>query len=269
MKSPSKGGVVQSLQMSHVHVLLVAPLCSGNVSQPGADQHQRGFPIREATHHTRPPSDLTVKTFNGVVGAYPRPVLRWEVEVGQCFLNTFLNLLGGFLEFELFKLRHNCLSFLPCGFLALLGMNCFEHLSNVFHLGLGNYAEHVTIEMHDAALVLSVREYFAHRFEHAEAFIANYEFDTTKTTSLEPLKEVFPTCLVLFHPFGSTQYLAVAILIDGNCYQNSYVFVLTSPIPTEIDSVHIDIRIVPLQWAVAPLLNVDVRLLVKLADGSG
>ena len=31
-KSPGKGGVVHRLQMLHVHVLLVAPLCTGNMT---------------------------------------------------------------------------------------------------------------------------------------------------------------------------------------------------------------------------------------------
>ena len=40
--------------------------------------------------------------------------------------------------------------------------------------------------MHDAALVLSVREYFAHRFEHAEAFIANIHYYITDHLSMVP-----------------------------------------------------------------------------------
>ena len=146
-------------------------------------------------------------------------------------------------------------------------MDRFEHLRNKFYLGLGNYAKHVTIEMHDAALVPGVWKYLSNRFEHAKAFVTNNEFDTFKSASPEPLKEVFPAIFILFHSFGSTQNLAVSVLVDGNGHQNGNVFVLTSPIPAQIDPVHVDIRIVPLQGTVAPLLNMDVRLLVEFADG--
>lgn len=64
--------------MLHVHVLFVAPLRTGNVTQACADQHERRVPIREATHHPRASADLPVETFNSVVGADSRPVLIRE-----------------------------------------------------------------------------------------------------------------------------------------------------------------------------------------------
>ena len=48
MRSASQeGGVVHRLQMLHIHVLLASPLGSGNVAQPGAYQHEDGFPAPE------------------------------------------------------------------------------------------------------------------------------------------------------------------------------------------------------------------------------
>ena len=70
MASAGNGGIVQHyLQMHHAHVLLVAPLCAGHMPQPGADQHQRGVPVREAADYPRPAPNLPVQPLNDVVGA--------------------------------------------------------------------------------------------------------------------------------------------------------------------------------------------------------
>ena len=45
MKSAGNGGVVEgSLQMLHIHVLFVAPLGAGHMTESGTDQH-RGGPL--------------------------------------------------------------------------------------------------------------------------------------------------------------------------------------------------------------------------------
>lgn len=70
MPSPGNRSIVlHRLQMLHAHGLLAAPLGTGNVSQPGADQHQRGVPVREAAHRPRPAPNLPVQPLNDVVGA--------------------------------------------------------------------------------------------------------------------------------------------------------------------------------------------------------
>ena len=91
MKSAGNRGVVQSsLQMLHIHVLLVAPLSSRHMTQPRTDQHQSRVPVRERPHHTRPAANLSVQPFDHIVGADASPMLTWEVAVGQCFFNTVL-----------------------------------------------------------------------------------------------------------------------------------------------------------------------------------
>ena len=76
MASAGNGGIVQHyLQMLHAHVLLVAPLCAGHVTQPGADQHQCGVPVREAAHHAHPAANLAIEPLYCVVGADLRPML--------------------------------------------------------------------------------------------------------------------------------------------------------------------------------------------------
>ena len=51
---------LHGFQVLHVHVLLVAPLGAGYMSQSGTDQHQGRISIRERPHHTGPAADFTV-----------------------------------------------------------------------------------------------------------------------------------------------------------------------------------------------------------------
>ncbi len=67
---------------------------------------------------------------------------------------------------------------------------------------------------------------------------------------------------------GGTQYFPVAILIDGDCNQNADILVLTAPVSTKIDSIHINVRIFPaLQRTFSPVFDVDICFLVQLVDG--
>ena len=76
MKSASNGGILNvSLQMLHVHILLIAPLSAGHMAQPGTDQHQGRVSVREAAHHTGAAADLPVESFNDVIGTDASPVL--------------------------------------------------------------------------------------------------------------------------------------------------------------------------------------------------
>ena len=84
-----EGGIAEScLQMPHVHVLLVTPLGACDMAQAGADEQQGRVAIREGTHNSGAPADLAVEAFHDVVRADPRPVLRWEIAVGQRLLNA-------------------------------------------------------------------------------------------------------------------------------------------------------------------------------------
>ena len=84
-----KGGIAESgLQVLHVHVLLVTPLGACDMAQAGADEHQGGVAIGEGTHDPGAPADLAVQAFHDVVRADPRPVLGWEIAVGQRLLNA-------------------------------------------------------------------------------------------------------------------------------------------------------------------------------------
>ena len=53
-KLASNGCILQgSLQVLHIHALLVSPLGAGHMAQPGTDQHQNRVAVRETAHYTR------------------------------------------------------------------------------------------------------------------------------------------------------------------------------------------------------------------------
>ena len=52
--------------MLHVHVLLVAPLGTGHMAQPGTDQHKGRVAVRKTTHHTGAAADLSVQPLNDI-----------------------------------------------------------------------------------------------------------------------------------------------------------------------------------------------------------
>ena len=75
MKSASNEGVLNvSLQVLHIHILLISPLSSGHMAQPGTDQHECGIAVREAANHTGTAADLPVEPFNDVIGTDASPV---------------------------------------------------------------------------------------------------------------------------------------------------------------------------------------------------
>ena len=99
MRSAGNRGVVQSRQVLHVHVFLVAPLGACHMAEPGADQHQGRISVRERPHHTGAPTDLTVQPFDHIVGTDARPMLAGKVAVGQRLLNAVLDLLAASFSF--------------------------------------------------------------------------------------------------------------------------------------------------------------------------
>ena len=129
MKSASNGDILNGgLQMLHVHVLLVAPLGTGHMAQPGADKHEGRVTVRETAHHTGAAADLPVQPLNDIVGADTGPVLTVKIAIGQRFLNTILHLFGGLFQLQGAQLLHHRLGLLAGGLLTLLSMDRFEHL---------------------------------------------------------------------------------------------------------------------------------------------
>ena len=83
MKSASNGGILNgSLQVLHIHVLLVAPLGTGHMAQAGADQHEGGVAIREGSHHAGAAADLSVGEYESIsVNRYSSQVFYDKIQI--------------------------------------------------------------------------------------------------------------------------------------------------------------------------------------------
>ena len=101
MKSAGNGGVFNgSLQVLHIHVLLVAPLGASHMAKSGTNQHEGGVAVWEAAHHTSAAADLPVQSLNDIIGADASPVFAGKIAVGQRFLNTITFLAASFSFIE-------------------------------------------------------------------------------------------------------------------------------------------------------------------------
>lgn len=114
-----------------------------------------------------------------------------------------------------------------------------------------------------------LRKYFTYDFQHTKAPVTNHEFHAIQTISAQPLEETDPAGLLL-HALCSAKNLTLSVLIDHNCYQNSYILKLSSPVAAQINPLHIDIWIAfVLQRAIPPILNMNICFLVRLIDDRG
>ena len=149
-------------------------------------------------------------------------------------------------------------------------MDCLAHLGCQLHFGASRHREHIAVKVDITPLAFGLWEHFSYGLQHTRALVADNEFQSVQAAPAEPLKKADPAGLVLFHALSRPQNLAVSVFIDHNCYQNGYVFKLSAPVAAQIDPIHVDVRIPStLQRAIAPILNVDIRLFVQFADGGG
>ena len=70
--------------------------------------------------------------------------------------------------------------------------------------------------MHRAALVFGVREHLAYGLQHSHALVADDELYAIQAASAEPLEEIDPAGLVLFHSLSGTQNVTETVFIHGN-----------------------------------------------------
>ena len=161
--------------MLHVHVLLVAPLGTGYMAQPGANQHEGRADAREGSRHTDPSADFPVQPFNHIVGANPGPVLAGKITVSQRFLNTVLHLLGSLFQFHFPKLGHHGFSLFTGSLFAFLGVDRPEHLSHQLYLGARNGEKHISVKMDCAALIFGLGKHISYGFQHSQTLVPNNE----------------------------------------------------------------------------------------------
>ena len=168
-----------------------------------------------------------------------------KIAVGKRLLNAVLHLLGGLLQLHRAQFLHHGFRFFSGGFLALLSMDRLEHLCHQLDLGARRDREHIAVKVYGTALILGFREYFSYGLQHTETLVANHQPDPVQATATQPLEEADPAGLVLFHALGGTQNLTKTVLIHGDRYQNGHILKLSAPVAAQIDSVHIDIRVMP------------------------
>ena len=167
--------------------------------------------------------------------------------IRQRFLNAVLHLFRRFLQPHFAQLLHDCLRLFTRCLPRFLGVNRLEHMCDVLHLSTRGNCEHVPVEMNDAALILCLREYFAHGLQHPQALISDNQPHAIQSTTFQPFEETLPAGFVLLHALLCAQNLTVSVFCNANCHQNRDVFVFTAPVPFQVDAIHID-KIIP-RWS--------------------
>ena len=123
--------------------------------------------------------------------------------------------------------------------------------------------------MYNAALIFRMRKHLADCFDHSQGFIADDQTGIFKTTLFQPDKEVFPTLEIFLQAFCCTYDLAVSVAGNSNGYEDGDIFVFFTPAAFQEDTININIRIVILELAVSPLIDVLICLFVQVAYCSG
>ena len=229
------------------------------MTQSGTDQHECRISIRKCAYHSRPASDLTIQALNDIAGSDLQPVFGREIHVRQRFFHAVAHLFHCFFQLHIPKFFGNSFCLLSGNIFVLLRMNRFKHQSHILYLCPRYHRKHIAIKVNNAALIPGFREDFTSSFEHSKALVAHNELDTIQSAAAQPLKERFPALLIFLHTFGCAKNLTISVFIDCNGHKNSHVLIFTSPVPFQIDAIHIHIRILPaFKRPVPPLLNMFV-----------
>jgi hypothetical protein len=69
--------------MLHVHVGSFTTLGGSYMPDSGGYQHQGRFPVGEVVYDLGPSTDLSVQSFQRIVGPEPLPVFRGKMEVAR------------------------------------------------------------------------------------------------------------------------------------------------------------------------------------------
>ena len=113
------------------------------------------FPAKFHTDHPGTAADLPIEPLNNMVGTDASPVFAGKITVGQRLLNPIFYLPGGLFLLHETRFLHHGFGLLPSSFLALVGMDCLEHLGHQFHLGTRNCGKHIAVKVNGLALYLS------------------------------------------------------------------------------------------------------------------
>lgn len=84
--------LLRFVQIFHAQISFRSPIFSRYVSQSRAYQHQRRFPVRKSSHHSRPSSYFTVHSLYHVIRTYFQPMLRGKFHIRQRLFYRFFYL---------------------------------------------------------------------------------------------------------------------------------------------------------------------------------
>ena len=144
----------------------------GDVLQPGGDEHERRVPVGECAHDPRPPPDLAVYPLDAVVGPDSAPVLRWEIGVGRGLPEAVAHGSRRRPELHSLELRRDFLRLAGARPARLLRVDRLEHPGNRLPPRHRDPSQHVSVEVHGAALVAGLREHLLEGAEHVRALVA-------------------------------------------------------------------------------------------------
>ncbi len=133
---------------------LVEAMCP----EPRRNQHQRGVSVRERTDDSCPSADLPNDPLERIVRAYLSPVRRRVRVVSQRLADLLFHQLRGGPELHLLQPCNHFGGLRLSGLATLLGVDRFEHPRDFGHFPVRSVAEHVAVEMNDAALPVGLRK---------------------------------------------------------------------------------------------------------------
>ena len=150
-------------------------------------------------------------------------------------------------------------SYLDCffmgSFLTFLCMYCLGNERRRFHLVTGCNRKNISVKMNRTALISGIRKDFRNGFKHAEI--------------LMPMINRTPAFTILFHAFRSAKDFPAAILTDANGNKNRNVLNLTAPAAFQVNTIYVNIGIVPGKRTGTSGFDMFICLFIQIADDSG
>lgn len=123
-------------------------------------------------------------------------------------------------------------------------MNFLKHKSYSFHLVKGCNGKGCFCKNYRTALVSGIWKDFWDGLQHTKIFITNDQAYTSKLALFQSYKER-TAFTIPFHALSSTKDFTAAILADTDCNQGGNILDLTAPAAFQVNTIHINIRIVP------------------------
>lgn len=195
-------------------------------------------------------------------------MLRRKIHIGQGFFDSIFYLFCSFGKLHGSEFLRYQNRFFASGFLALPHMDRLEHKRYHFHLVTRCDSKYISIKMNRTALISGIRKDFRNGFEHTEILIADDQTYTSNPAFFQPYEERTPAFTILFHPFRSAKDFPAAILTDANGNENRNVLDLAAPTTFQVNTIYVNIGIIPGKRTDIPSFNMLISLFIQVADGS-